>query len=267
MTKEKYRDSFEKIFFAITFILSCFTMNSDRLNGYFKSGGNVIILTRYFLIIIFILIATLMNREKLNFLKRFVPCSTAVITAILIFDYYVTKISGSQFLYRVWWIGAVFITNAVVFLVITIFGKGDYKGFFKSFWIGFTPIYLFLLILCFARQPFAHIDSINLKIGQGTFLMLESFLNDINVSFEAPLIFFGNLLILIPIPFILSAFFNRINDKIIFAIGMIIPFIIEGYQYFFKCGDTDIDDIILNASGFIIGYAIYILIKKTRLLA
>lgn len=265
MEKTKKEILFCKIFFAITFILSCFTMNSDKLPGYFHSGGNVIIFSRYIFIIICVFVASILNRNNLDFLKKFVPCSTITISAIVVFDYYITQFSGSQFLYRVWWIASVFIANATVFIAITLFGKGDYKGFYKGFWFGFIPIYLFLFGLCFFRTPFGNDASTNFVIGNGTFLMLKAFVNNIHVSFEAPLIFFGNLLVMIPIPFIISIIFKRINSFGILIIGLIIPFIIEAYQYFFKCGNTDIDDIILNIFGFIVGFIIYSVIKKKRL--
>lgn len=265
MKNTKAEVMFCKILFAVTFILSCLTMNSDHLSGYFSSGGNAVIFTRYALIIMFVFIASIINRNRLDYLSRLVPCSTVIITALLIFDYYVTKISGSQFLYSVWWIGAIFIANATVFITITLFGKNGYKAFYNRFWIGFTPIYLFLIKLCFFRAPFGSEKSLNLELGNGTFLMLKAFLNNFHVSFEAPLIFFGNLLIFIPVPFILSVIFKKIKEYQLVIIGILIPFVIEGYQYFFECGNTDIDDIVLNIGGFVIGYIIYRIIKKTRL--
>lgn len=257
--------TFEKLFFAITFVLACFTTNSDRLPSYLSDKGTVMIFTKYILIFIFVAFATIINKDSSKFISKYAPTVTVIITAILIFDYYVTQLSGSQFLFRVWWIGAIFVAEASLFITATALKIKNYKRFFEYFWIGFTPIYLFLFFLCFIRTPFADNMTTNFTIGKGTFLMLKALLNNINVSFEAPLIFFGNLFVFIPIPFILYSVFKIKKDYIIAIFGTLIPFIIEGYQYFFKCGNVDIDDIILNIGGFLIGFLIYILIKKKHL--
>lgn len=250
------------IFFALTFILSCCTMNSDKVGGYLHDGGNVIIITKYTLIFVFTLFASLINKNNVKLISKFILIASWIITAIIIFDYYVTQISGSQFLFRVWWIGSVFVAQAAVFIGITAIKPKEYNKFFKRFWVGFLPNYLFLTGLCFIRAPYTSELSVNLQIGNGTFVMLKAFLNDIHVSFEAPLIFFGNLAIFIPISFILYSIFKNIKDWVICSIGILIPILIEGYQYIFKCGNVDIDDLILNWAGFLIGFLIYKIVRK-----
>ena len=91
--------------------------------------------------------------------------------------------------------------------------------------------------------------------------MLKAYLNSPFHDFEPPLIFFGNLLVFIPLPFILSTLFKNISPRWMLAIGGAIPPLIEAYQMVFECGDTDIDDIILNWAGFLIGFIIYKLIS------
>lgn len=258
-------DNAKLILFYISFALSCLTMNSDKLNGYCKAQGNVFIFFRYAMIFLFVFTGIIINKKQIEKIIKFIPIATIISTVILIFDYYVTQISGSQFLYRVWWIGSIFVASAGVFLATTIILKGEkYERFFKSFWIGFSPIYLFLLFLCFARKPSNDL-SINLEIGQGTFLMLKAFLHNIHISFEAPLIFFGNLLVFIPLPFIIKAFFGKAKLGFILPIGLILPILIESYQYVFKCGHVDVDDVILNQLGFLIGFALLWIIRKNRL--
>lgn len=154
-------------------------------------------------------------------------------------------------------------SQAGVFTAVTISSdKTNYKAFYRRFWIGFTPIYVYTFALCFARTPFVGNSSTNIKLGDGTFRMLYAFIGNLNVDFEAPLIFFGNLLILIPLAFILNAIFKKLKTTHIAIIGTITPFIIEGYQYIFKCGDVDIDDIVLNLLGFYIGLIAMNIISK-----
>jgi glycopeptide antibiotics resistance protein len=171
----------------------------------------------------------------------------------------VTNLSGSQFLFRVWWIASIFTAEGTLFLSVLINkpSKKDYALFYKKFWYGFTPLYLFVLIICFLRFP-STTRTINVIPGSGTFLMLKAFINNVNVSFEAPLIFFGNLLIFVPLPFILSAFFKKLKPYQIILIGIIFPILVESYQYIFRCGDVDVDDLILNWIGFFIGLAVQI---------
>lgn len=257
----------KKIFFALTLLLSCFTMNTDKLHGYFSAQGTPFIMFRLALIFSFMLIATIICKDEIKFISKFEPIAIISITALLIFDYYVTEISGSQFLYKVWWMISIFTCELTLYMIITLSraGKKDYALFNKRFWLGFTPLYIFILIICFVRNPSGHSLSINTHIGQGTIQMLIAFLNDINISFEAPLIFFGNLLIFLPLAFILKAFIVKSKQYFIVIIGTALPFIVEGYQYIFSCGDVDIDDIVLNLAGFYIGYCLSTIIYKKKL--
>ena len=66
---------------------------------------------------------------------KFSAISTVIITAILIFDYYVTTYSGSQFLFRVWWIGAIFVSEGSLFLTATALKIKSYNKFFNYFWL------------------------------------------------------------------------------------------------------------------------------------
>ncbi len=251
-----------KIFFIITFCLSCFTMNSDKLFGYLNNQGTVFILIKLSLVFVIVFISGLVNRKNISFITKFEPKAVIIITIALIFDYYVTQLSGSQFLYRVWWIAAVFIAQGALFLSMSIFKNDKYNEFYKHFWYGFTPLYLFILIICFLRNPFHGGRTMNTVPFHGTFLMLKAFVNDINVSFEAPLIFFGNLLIFVPLPFILFSFLKKAKPIHIALIGFITPIIIEGYQYVFSCGDVDVDDLILNWTGFFAGFVLQRIIYK-----
>ena len=48
-------------------------------------------------------------------------------------------------------------------------------------------------------------------------------------------------------------------------IGFITPLFVEAYQMIFKCGQVDIDDIVLNFGGFLIAFIVYIAIYKHKL--
>lgn len=255
------------VFFVVIFCFSCFTMNSDNLSGYWADHGTVFLIKKLAAVFALVFIAGWINRKNIRFVSAVESNTVILTTVLLIFDYYVTNISGSMFLFRVWWIACVFIAQFALFLSMSILKTEGYSHFYNKFWKAFTPLYLFTLILCFFRTPFQNIRTTNIVPFKGTFLMLKAFIHDFNISFEAPLIFFGNMLIFIPMPFILFCFFKKAKSTQIALIGIIIPIIIEGYQYVFSCGDVDVDDLILNWFGFFAGFAVQRMLNKRLLSA
>ena len=258
------RTKLNKILFALVFVLSCLTMNSSEIKGYSGSHGTAFMFFKFAVIILFVFWASMENLNNVEFVTKTVSLTLLIVTPILIFDYYVTQISGNQFLFRVWWIAYIMTASATAFISFTVFNRKGYSKFYYSFWKSFTPLYLFTLYIGFLRTPNTRF-SYNFKPGNGTFLMLKAILKNPNIDFEPYLLFFGNIIIFLPLPFILSAFFRKIKIYQLAIIGFIAPFIAEGYQYFLKCGDVDIDDIILNWLGYFIGMGIYMIIKKRLL--
>lgn len=79
---------------------------------------------------------------------------------------------------------------------------------------------------------------------------------------------FGNIILFLPYGFFLSYFVKLKKVKIIFALSLFVSFIVEIIQY--RIGRVfDVDDILLNILGAIIGYYIYrlvaYLLNETRL--
>lgn len=72
--------------------------------------------------------------------------------------------------------------------------------------------------------------------------------------------FLGNIIMFIPIGFLIKYLWNIDNKKVI-LIGSSISLFIELSQLFLQRG-TDIDDIILNTLGTLIGLKLYELLKK-----
>lgn len=259
-----YKTKANKILFALVFVLSCLTMNSSEFKGYNGSHGTPFMFFKFFILIIFVTWATLENLKNVEFLTKTVSLTILIITPILVFDYYVTQISGNQFLYRVWWIAYIMVASATVFLSLTVFKAKNYNSFYNAFWKSFTPIYLFTLFICFLRYP-GYGRTTNFRLFNGTFLMLKAIIRNPGINFEPYLLFFGNIIIFLPLPFIISAFIKRIKPYQLALIGIATPFIVEGYQYIFKCGDVDIDDVVLNWLGYFIGTGTYLIIKKRLL--
>lgn len=69
---------------------------------------------------------------------------------------------------------------------------------------------------------------------------------------------FGNIVIFIPLGIFLPLIFKKLNKFLLFFITVtIIPIVIEFIQFFTKLGTADIDDVILNILGSLIGYSIF----------
>lgn len=253
-----------KLLFAFAFILSCLTMNSNNMPWYMSSNGTAFAFFKALVVFAVVFIVSLINTNNAEFVSKFTCATLIIITPVVIFDYYVTEFSGSQFLYRIWWIEYIMCACAGVLAEFIIFNKKSIKAFYYKFWKSFTPLYVFTLIICFLRTPNTKLST-NFRVGHGTFTLLEAIINNPKIDFEIYVIFLGNIVVFIPLAFIISAFFKNIKPYQLALIGIITPFIVEGYQYIFRCGDVDIDDIILNCLGYFIGMGIYIIIKKRLL--
>ena len=91
------------------------------------------------------------------------------------------------------------------------------------------------------------------------------YLLDYLIAGEAVLNTVGNTAMFIPIGIIWPAVFRKLDThgKII-AAGVGFSLCIEILQLPFFDRVTDIDDLILNSLGFLMGYGIYLLVKKCR---
>lgn len=76
---------------------------------------------------------------------------------------------------------------------------------------------------------------------------------------------FGNIVAFIPMGLVLPIIFRLINRfKRIFYIVLLSTLTIEIFQYILGVGTTDIDDILLNTVGGMIGFGLYKLGSKTK---
>jgi glycopeptide antibiotics resistance protein len=64
----------------------------------------------------------------------------------------------------------------------------------------------------------------------------------------------GNLLLLAPIGFLIPAGFPDIRRNTIFMLALCTSLSIEIIQHIFQIGIFDVDDVLLNSLGFILGY-------------
>jgi glycopeptide antibiotics resistance protein len=82
---------------------------------------------------------------------------------------------------------------------------------------------------------------------------------------EALLNLIGNTALFIPLGIVWPAVFKKLNThRKIIAAGMGMSLTIELLQLPFYDRASDIDDLILNSAGYLIGYGIYLLIMRLR---
>jgi glycopeptide antibiotics resistance protein len=63
----------------------------------------------------------------------------------------------------------------------------------------------------------------------------------------------GNILLFVPLPFVISLLYKAKNRKSILLIAVGVSVVIELIQYTFMIGVADIDDILLNTMGAVLG--------------
>lgn len=257
-----------KAAYIILYLLCCSMMSSNKLGGLWSTAGYTpFIYFKLILVFCVMFTATLCIKNYADFIGRSVMLCTAGVGILFALDYYTLKISGTIFLYSVWWIAAIVMSGLGVFVACALsIKRSEYPALFKRFIYGITPLYVITFIICFLRSPSDNLST-NFVPFSGTFLMFKAFLRNPYGDFEAPLLFFGNIFIFTPLPVIIKGYFPRLKNGTMLLIGIITPLLVEGYQYVFKCGDVDIDDVITNFIGFMIGLGIYKLIEKRKLKA
>lgn len=121
-------------------------------------------------------------------------------------------------------------------------------------------VFIYYVILLFNMVVFARynsIDSYNLIPFKS---IIDIFKN--GTTYEVIINVFGNLLVFMPLEYFLIELFKIKKFSINFILSFVIILLIELFQYVFKVGVLDIDDLILCTFGMMIFYIIYTRIKK-----
>lgn len=131
----------------------------------------------------------------------------------------------------------------------------DYRQFYRVVSVAFTVFFVLVLVYCFflcrtpdTQRPTPHLTPF--AVFKWTFLSGY-------FDYERLVLFFGNIAIFVPMGYLL---YKREKGKAYQVFLIVFPIIlsvsIEASQYFFKMGDPDIDDVILNVLGFYLGIAL-----------
>ena len=246
------------LFFVITYVLSCLTISTNQFGGYFSYTTTEMLLIKFTLVFVFVFIAALINKNQPESILEFSSVFINVLLVFFAFDYFVTNISGSSSFYRLWWLSIIYVANAGLYAGLSISKPHHFNKLSQKFWRAVLPTYIFSFLLVFARKPNTYFE-VNLKLGDGLLSYYDYLVRNFNEDSFFLFNFVGNVVFFIPIPFLLKAVFPKIKGWQSFIAGLVLPFCIEGYQYIFKCGSVDIDDIVFNLSGFLIGFIVLIL--------
>ncbi|WP_338587676.1 VanZ family protein [Clostridium baratii] len=188
----------------------------------------------------------------MKFLKHLFLLFMCIISSIFlcmkIFDDILVRITVSEYSYL---IVRVFLTLLLYYLIVSIKNKQVRK---YQIHIVFLIYLICILTLTFFKGAYGDgVAGINLN-------PLE-IINDFNLSSNTLLLLLGNLFIYIPIGIYIRYILNISSVKLFLGI-IIYCIIIEFIQHITKLGIFNINDIILNSCGFIIGILIYEKIRR-----
>ena len=130
----------------------------------------------------------------------------------------------------------------------------------KMLWFSHIIVFIYYTVLLFNMVIFARynsIDSYNLIPFKSIIGILKN-----GTTYEVIINIFGNLLVFVPLEYFLIELFRLKKFSVNFIVSFSIILLIELFQYVFKVGVLDIDDIILCMFGMMIFYVIYKKIKN-----
>ena len=141
----------------------------------------------------------------------------------------------------------------------------QYKKFQKITFSAFIVYYLLLLVYCFFLvRGKGEMNTENINLVPFTIIRI---LKETNFDYEYSMFFLGNIAMFMPMGVIVSALFKKKCRALQFAIPFIISIGIEVSQLLLGNGHPDIDDVILNVTGYYLGFAAKLLLDKFVFLA
>ena len=247
--------------FIVIYSCSCLLITNECNTTLFSF--NSVLYQAVKLLIVFILnyIVTLINRKNIDKTVNYCFYCTITIAIIFAVNSLFVKIIGPLY-NRIWWMLAIHIAFYGVYTALLTMKNIDFKALSLKLMKGYSLLYATSFVSIFARPINSGLTT-NFEIGKGTIRLIPYLINH-PADWEVWFLTLGNIIFFVPIAFILKALIPKIKAYQLIIIGAIIPLIVEGYQLIFKCGDVDIDDYILNFSGFLIGFILLTIQNKVK---
>lgn len=252
MSIKSKADNFKMILFAVIFSLACFITSKDIEGNIFYYNSLNFQLIKFAAVFLPVFLVTIINGKNIDKINKYASIYIAAVGILYLADNYTLQLSGSLTFFRLWWLSLIHIVFLAYYLALFVMKNIDFNKNSVTALKGYSVLYAVSFIVVFLR-PISNKLTTNLIPGRGTLSYIHYLIKYPNDS-EILFLVVGNIIFFMPISFLLQAFFPRIKAFQQIIIGLALPFFVEGYQFIFKCGDVDIDDIIMNFSGFLIGF-------------
>ncbi len=236
--------------FIIIYSCSCLLVITNHGIPLFDFNSIVFQLVKLLTVFILNFSVTLVNKKRIDKAVKYCFYCTAAISVIFAVNSLFIKYIDPLY-YRIWWMIVIHIAFYGVYCAVTVMKNIDFKALSLKLMKSYSVLYAVSFISIFARQTDSGLST-NFKIGEGTMRLIPYLIKN-PADWGIWFLTLGNVIFFIPIAFILKALIPKIKVYQQIIIGALIPVFIEGYQLMFRCGDVDIDDYILNLSGFMIG--------------
>lgn len=265
MSIKSKASNIKMILFAVVYSAACFLTSKDIYGSIFYYNSLNYQLIKSAAVFLLVFIVTVINGKSVEKINKYASLYIASVGIIYLIDNYTLQLSGSLTFFRLWWLSLIHIVFLAYYLGLLAMKNIDFNTISVKALKGYSVLYTVSFIVVFLR-PISNNLTTNLVPGHGTLAYINYLMKYPNDS-EILFLVVGNIIFFLPISFLLQAYFPKIKVYQQLIVGFILPFIVEGYQFIFKCGDVDIDDIIMNFSGFLFGYIMLIIqnrIKKKK---
>lgn len=139
--------------------------------------------------------------------------------------------------------------------------RADYARYFRDASGTFLVFYVCVLVYCFLLQRSPGGES---GMNLIPFAMIFSYFGTMSYAYESIFYLIGNVLCFFPFGFFYRIYKRRFDWARLILVPVILSLLIEVSQILLGMGDFDVDDIIMNASGFYFGYFLSFLFDKLR---
>lgn len=271
MVKEKIKKSAvfaSRILFFISFLFtSCTFCESWHKPFMFNDDYKILKVFLALALPFCTLIINYLSEKSLRFAGR----ASAVIMALFVILYYADKYTlGYIACYGDFMVPYHFAYSMIsffsVFAAACLCSGADKKGFsgFSDFYTVFFKGYLIAFIFIFIQIYFilrqyntGELTSVNLVPFGGEIGRIVHLFSDIKSNTLELMRSAGNIMFFATIPPLIAAFDKKKRIIPMLAVPFAASIAAEVFQYLFKCGDTDIDDVILNTFGAVLGVVLY----------
>lgn len=264
------RNNYSEILFCLVifFTSACFIDSGGLLFFFTKFKYRWLKLVLSFVLPSAVTVLQYRRRRQLEFIGRAVAIVSAVYVALFIIDsltlQLMYRIERALVIFHLSYGLVTFFSVLLICTLITIKEKRGigYSKFCRSFFTGYIVMFLlcFVFIFFVSRDYGSDSAAVNLIPFMGEFRTLLD--NGITNDFVRDL---GNVFFFSSMSMLIMEFVKRRSAMWGIVLPILTSLSMEVLQYFLRCGDPDIDDVIANTVGAVIGVVFYrLIIEKLK---